>query len=142
MKKLLLTANALLFVIFVFAQSPIGTWKTVDEETGQPKSHIQIYKAKDGTLNGKVTKILTPGKEHSKCEECKGDKKDQPITGMEILNGLSKKGDKWKGGTILDPENGKEYKCLMELKDENTLDVRGFVGFALIGRTQTWHRLK
>lgn|SRR5690554_1194244 len=142
MKKLLLTSAALLMMTFIFAQSPIGTWKTVDEETGEPKSHIQIYKAKDGTLHGKVIKILTPGKENSKCEECKGDKKNQPITGMEILKGLSPNGDKWKGGTILDPENGKEYKCQMELKDENTLDVRGFVGFALIGRTQTWKRLK
>ncbi len=142
MKKLILTSASLFFAVFVFAQTPVGTWKTIDDETGKAKSHVEIYKAKDGMLQAKVLKILTPGEENANCNECKGDKKDKPITGMVILTGMSEKSGTWKGGTILDPKNGKEYKCTMKLKDANTLDVRGFVGVSLLGRTQTWYRLK
>lgn len=142
MKKLVLTTASLLFMVFAFASSPIGVWKTIDDATGEEKSHLEIYQAKDGTLQAKVLKILTPGKENANCEDCKGDKKGKPITGMVVMEGMSQKGGKWRGGTILDPENGKVYKCQMELKGDNELDVRGFIGMALIGRTQTWHRLK
>ena len=142
MKNFLFTCLLALFGTALFAQSPVGTWKTVDDNTGQDKSYVEIYKKSDGSLEGKVIKILTKGKENAKCENCKGSKHNQPVTGMVIMEGLKKSGDKWKGGQILDPENGKVYKCQISLKDENTLDVRGFIGFSLIGRTQTWHRIK
>ena len=74
---------------------------------------------------------------------CKGDKKDKPIEGMVIVWDLEQKsGTEWDGGKILDPKNGKEYKCLIELKDANTLKVRGFIGVSLFGRTQYWYRVE
>lgn len=126
---------------FVFGQSPIGTWKTIDDETGKEKSYVEIYE-KDGKLYGKVTKILTKGKENAKCTECKGALKDKPIIGMEILTGLSKKGNEWTGGKILDPNSGKEYKATVKLNGKDKLDVRGYIGISLVGRTQTWQKVK
>lgn len=143
MRKLFITGLFLLVGVFTYAQSAIGVWKTIDDETGAEKSYVEIYENSKGQLEGKIIKILTPGKENAKCVDCKGDLKDQPIDGMIILRGLKKDGDNsWKGGNILDPNNGKEYKCKMSLKDANTLDVRGFIGLSLIGRTQTWHRVQ
>ncbi len=125
----------------MYAQSPIGVWKTIDDETGKAKSHVEIFE-KDGKLYGKVVKILTAGKENAKCTECKGALKDKPINGMQILKGLKKDGKEWNGGTIIDPNSGKEYKAKMTLNGSNKLDVRGYVGISLVGRTQTWERVK
>lgn len=140
MKKNILTLLLFITGIFLYAQSPVGFWKTIDDETGKEKSIVEIYEVDKGKLEGKVVKILTPGKEDATCINCKGDKKDKPITGMIILWDLEGSGDNWKGGKILDPNNGKTYKCKLSLKDENTLDVRGFLGISLLGRTQTWYR--
>lgn len=142
MKKLISTSFLLLLGLFIYAQSPIGTWKTIDDETGKEKSYVEIYKNDSGNLEGKVIKILTPGHEDRKCTECKGNKKNKPIVGLVIIRDMEKDGDTWKNGHILDPENGKEYKCKMTMKDEDTLDVRGYIGFSLIGRTQTWYRVE
>lgn len=143
MKNGIILGIFMLFGVFAYAQSAVGIWKTIDDETNQPKSHVEIYKNDQGELEGKVVKILTEGKEDAKCTQCSGDLKDQPIQGLQIIRGLKADGkDAWKGGYILDPNNGKEYKCKMTLKDENTLDVRGFIGFSLLGRTQTWHRVQ
>lgn len=142
MKKLISTSLLLFLGLFIYAQSPIGVWKTIDDETGKEKSYVEIYKNESGNLEGKVVKILTPGHQDRKCKECKGSKKNKPIVGLVIIRDMDKEGDTWKNGHILDPENGKEYKCKMTLKDEDTLDVRGYIGFSLIGRTQTWYRVK
>lgn len=128
--------------IFAYSQSPIGTWKTVDDKSGKEKSHVRIYETKSGKLQGEVAKILTAGRENAKCTDCSGDKKDKPIKGMVILWGLEKDGSEWSGGRILDPNSGKEYKCMMKLKDEDTLEVRGYLGVSLLGRTQTWTRVE
>lgn len=128
--------------IFTYSQSPIGTWKTVDDKSGKEKSHVRIYETKSGKLQGEVAKILTAGRENAKCTDCSGDKKDKPIKGMVILWGLEKDGSEWSGGRILDPNSGKEYKCMMKLKDEDTLEVRGYLGVSLLGRTQTWTRVE
>ena len=122
--------------------NPTGIWQTVDDEDGKPKSHIEVYKV-DGKLHAKVIKLLE--KENDLlCTECKGDKKDQPIVGMEIMWEMKKDGDKneWKGGKIMDPKNGKEYKCKVKLEQEGVLEVRGFIGFSLLGRTQKWYRIE
>lgn len=143
MKKTILTALFFLFGLFIYAQSPIGVWKTIDDETKEEKSYVEIYEADNGNLEGKVVKILTPGREDAKCFACSGKNKDQPINGMKILWGLKKSdAENWKNGHILDPNNGKEYKSKIYLKDENTLEVRGYIGFSLIGRTQTWYRVE
>lgn len=126
--------------ISIDAQSAVGTWQTIDDETGQAKSHVEIYE-QDGKFYGKVVKLLLKP-EDTVCVKCKGDKKDQLVQGMVVLRDMKAKKDKWAGGKILDPENGKEYKCKMELVSANKLEVRGFIGFSLLGRTQTWHRVK
>ena len=125
----------------VFGQSPVGTWKTIDDETGKEKSYVEIYE-KDGKLYGKVTKILTKGKEDSKCEKCSGALKNKPIQNMVILYDLKKSGNEWTGGKILDPNSGKEYKATVKLNGKDKLDVRGYVGISLVGRTQTWIKVK
>ena len=135
-------------VLFVFAgiismqaQSVIGKWKTIDDETGAAKSIVEIYQ-NNGKVYGKVVQVLEKGKEDKVCDQCKGDKKNKPIKGMVIIDGLSKNDDEWDGGKILDPKSGKEYKCVISLENENKLKVRGYVGFSLLGRTQYWTRVK
>ena len=138
--------KVLLFVLFAFpfimqAQDVIGKWKTIDDETGKAKSIVEIYKAKDGKIYGKIHKILTSGEENKKCTLCTGSLKDKPMLGMVILKGLSKDGEEWSGGTIFDPNKGKEYKCYITLENQDKLKVRGYIGIAAIGRTQYWHRI-
>lgn len=143
MKKLI-AAFVLCFIgVFAYSQSAIGVWKTIDDKTGKEKSHVKIYETKSGNLQAEVIKILTPGKENVKCTDCKGSKKDQPIKGMTIMWGLEEDGtNKWSDGRILDPNTGKEYSCKIHLKDENTLEVRGYMGVPTLGRTQTWTRVE
>jgi uncharacterized protein (DUF2147 family) len=142
MKKILLLAASMIFVCIMFAQtSPVGYWKTIDDETNKPKSIVQIYEV-DGKVHAKIVKLFRgPDEEQDPyCDKCKGDKKDKRIIGMEMMWGLEQDDNEWEGGKILDPKNGKEYSCYISLEDENTLKVRGFVGFSLIGRTQYWYR--
>ncbi|MFA5619742.1 MAG: DUF2147 domain-containing protein [Weeksellaceae bacterium] len=142
MKKNILASFIFLFGTLIYAQSVIGTWKTIDDETGKEKSYVQITKAKNGTLEGKVIKILTPGRENATCDECKGELKGKPINGMRILWGLKEDGsNEWSGGQIMDPNKGKTYKCKIKLADANKLEVRGYLGVSLLGRTQTWYRV-
>ncbi len=129
----------LLFANTLQAQSVLGKWKSIDDETGEAKSHIEIFE-KNGKIYGKITKLLLKPSD-TICKKCPGKKKDQLLEGMEIIYDLKKKGDEYKGGKILDPESGKEYKCKISLQDDSHLKVRGFIGFALIGRTQIWERL-
>ena len=75
------------------------------------------------------------------CKECEGERHNQPVTGMQIVWGLKQDGDEWNGGHILDPNNGKVYRCKMSVTEGGQkLEVRGFIGFSLLGRTQTWER--
>ena len=143
MKKNLFTfLIALLFIFSGFSQdSPIGIWQTVDDNNGDTSSHIEIYEI-DGKLHGKILRILSEQTIFI-CDKCKGDKKDKPVIGLEILWGMKKnKENEWKGGKILDPENGKEYKCKLKLAESDILEVRGYLGFSLLGRTQKWFRYK
>lgn len=141
MKKSILFGLFFMLTSLMYAQSPIGTWKTIDDETKQAKSYVEIFE-KDGKLYGKVTKILTKGKENAVCSDCSGALKNKPILGMQILSGLKKDGKEWNGGKIIDPNSGKEYKAKMSLNGNDKLDVRGFIGISLVGRTQTWQRVK
>ena len=122
------------------AQSPVGVWKTIDDKTGEEKSHIEIYMEK-GKLKGKVVKLLRKNAKQY-CDKCSGDRQNKPILGMIVIEDLSKDGDDYSGGKILDPENGKEYKCTISLESKDKLTVRGYIGISLIGRSQTWHRVK
>ena len=142
MKKLI--AIALLATAgTAFAQaSPVGLWKTIDDETKQEKSLVRITET-GGVLSGKIEKLLDPSKQDSKCDKCSDARKDQPVLGMTIIEGVKKEGDEaqWAGGTILDPNNGKTYKVRLTPKDGGkTLEVRGFIAFFY--RNQTWQRVE
>jgi uncharacterized protein (DUF2147 family) len=122
--------------------SPVGLWQNIDDQTGKPKALIRISES-NGEFKGRIEKLFRPaGEEQSpKCDKCEGDRKDQPIVGMTILTGLKKDGGEYSGGQILDPANGKTYKSKMSLTDGGKkLDVRGYVGAPVFGRTQTWVR--
>jgi len=119
--------------------SPIGRWKTIDDKTGNPKAIVQIYTEK-GKLFGKIEQTLDP-KAKKVCDKCKDERKDQPIVGMVIMRGITLHGDEYSGGDILDPDNGAVYKCKMRVQDHGKkLSVRGYIGFSLLGRSQTWFR--
>ena len=145
MKTLLATTALLAFASLAHAQAtPVGLWKTIDDETKAEKSQVRITEA-GGVLTGKVEKILTD-KTDAKCVECTDERKDQPVQGMTILRGIKpdagEKGS-WVGGDILDPNNGKIYKVLIKLVDGGKkLDVRGYIVMPMLGRTQTWHRVE
>ncbi len=122
--------------------SPEGYWQTVPDDDGSP-SVIQVWLEK-GIVFGKVIKIYPkPGKDPDPiCEKCKGELKDQPIIGMTILNNLVEDKGVWAGGRILDPNNGKTYKCRIEvIENGKKLKVRGFIGISLLGRTQLWEKV-
>ena len=123
-----------------FAQSPVGVWKTIDDETGAAKSHVEIFE-KNGKFYGKIVKLLQREPDVV-CVECPGAKKNQKVLGLEIIWDMTPYDDYWSYGKILDPENGKEYKCNISLNGKNKLDVRGYIGFAALGRTQTWIRVE
>jgi uncharacterized protein (DUF2147 family) len=134
--------NTLIFFILSFSTQTAtieGTWITQDDETGRQKSEVLIYK-ENGKLYGKITKLLLPEDEGKKCVNCKGKNKDQPIEGMVIIKDLTLEDDTWEDGTILDPKSGKVYDCYIGFQDSNTLKLRGFLGFSLLGRTQIWKR--
>lgn len=139
MKRIILFLAFVLPVMMINAQEVVGTWKTIDDETGEAKSYVQIYEVK-GKLYGKITKLLKESQDKL-CTECTGKDKDKPIVGLTILKNLSKDGEEYGGGTIMDPNNGKVYKCYITLEDKDKLKVRGYIGFSLIGRTQYWYRV-
>ena len=124
--------------------TPVGLWKTIDDETKTEKSQVRITES-GGVLTGKIEKVADPTKQDSKCELCSDDRKDKPVLGMTIIRNAKADADKarWEGGDILDPNNGKVYKLLLKPIDGGKkLEVRGFVGVALLGRTQTWLRIE
>ena len=119
------------------AESPVGKWNTLDQKTGKVVSEVQIYE-QGGKLFGKITSLTEPNNQQGKpkiCVKCTGADKDKPIIGLVILKDLGPSGDHYKGGTILDPEDGKIYSA--EIWVENgQLKVRGYVGF--VYQTRTW----
>lgn len=137
MKKLLATFVLSLFSVMSFAQIE-GKWKTIDDETKQAKSIVEIFKKSDGKYYGKVSQLLIKPADPN-CTACKDDRKGKPIVGLEIIRGLKKDGDEFTGGTITDPKTGKSYKCTIT-KSGDKLNVRGYVGVSLLGRTQTWEK--
>jgi len=123
--------------------TPAGLWRSMDDKTGQAKAEIRILANADGVLTGVVEKALVPSPEPL-CEKCSDDRKGKPKLGMDIIRGATQTPGKevWEGGSIVDPESGTVYKLKMTPIDGgNKLEVRGFVGFAFLGRTQTWIRL-
>ena len=124
--------------------TPAGLWKTIDDDTKAEKSLVRITDA-GGVYTGKVEKILSD-KPDAKCTECTDARKDQPVQGMVILRDIKQDAsDKalWVGGDILDPNNGKVYKVRIKPVDGGKkLEVRGYIGAPMLGRTQTWIRVE
>ncbi len=137
MKKLLLLL-VLLISANSFGQTILGQWETTDDKTGEKKALIEIYQKGDQYFAKIVDSYIS--EKGKLCDRCKGSKKNQPIEGLVIIEGLEKDGDEFNGGTILDPENGKTYKCYLELINKSKLKVRGYLGVSLLGRTQYWTR--
>lgn len=141
MKKLIILLTLILGIgLFGDNYSPVGKWKTIDDETGEAKSIIVINQ-QDGKLYGTIESLfLEPGEDPNPlCDNCKGELFNKPVIGMTILKNLSKDGKEWNGGTIMDPDNGKTYKCKIEVVENGArLKVRGFIGVSLLGRTQYW----
>lgn len=121
--------------------TPVGLWQTVDE-SGQREALVRITEV-DGELRGHVVTVFSPPapSANPRCEECPGELKNKPVVGLQILSGMRKDAERYSGGEILDPDSGNVYRCTLRLADGGRkLEVRGFVGFSLFGRTQTWSR--
>jgi uncharacterized protein (DUF2147 family) len=143
MKKLTAALLIAAAMPLAWAQAtPVGLWKTIDDETKQEKSLVRITETA-GVLSGKIEKLLDPAKQESRCDKCTDARKDQPVLGMVIIEGARKNPDEpyWDGGTILDPNNGKSYKLRLTPKDGGkTMEVRGYIAFFF--RNQTWVRVE
>jgi uncharacterized protein (DUF2147 family) len=139
MRIVVLTVVLMLLSVVLFAQqrtTPVGKWKTVDDATGKVKSVVEIFE-KNGKLHGKVLELFDPPKPNPVCEQC--DKADprhgKPVKGLEIMRNMVKDGKEWADGDILDPENGKVYRCKIWVEN-GKLQVRGYIAF--LYRTQSW----
>ena len=126
------------------ATSPVGVWKTIDDTTKKEKSLVRIVES-GGVYSGRVEKIVDPdAPKDAVCKDCTDDRKDKPIVGMTIIKNMKQSTDDkavYEGGEILDPKDGKVYKSKMKLVEGGSkLDVRGYVGVSLFGKTQTWIR--
>ena len=142
MKRFFGLVTAIFFCAVLSAQSsPAGMWKTVDDKTGNAKSHLEIYE-QNGKFYGKIVKLLERGPD-TVCKKCTGDKKGKLLLGMVIMEGLEKYKYYWKNGTILDPDSGSEYSCSVWFEEgkSDELKVRG-KHWTGIFRTQTWYRVK
>lgn len=123
-------------------QSPVGLWETIGDDDGKPKAHVRIVET-DGELRATVEAILEPEKRDAVCDRCTDERRGRPVMGLTIVSGMRRDGDAYTGGSILDPKNGKVYSCRMRLaEDGKQLEVRGFLGISLLGRSQTWNRLE
>jgi len=125
------------------ATTPAGRWKTIDDATGHAKA-IVVLTEQNGVLSGSIEKVLEteqPGP-NPVCLKCEGELRNRPLTGLRILWEMRRTGNEWAGGQILDPKSGKTYRCIVTLTNGGkTLKVRGFIGMALLGRTQIWQRI-
>lgn len=146
-KPFLLSSSLLMASTSVFATADIeGTWRTIDDKTGFSKGIVEITKSGDGTYSGKIVEVMPrPGyTPKATCEKCSGALKNHPILGLTVLSGMkqsSKNEREFTGGHILDPLTGKSYKTKMKLNSSGSrLNMRGYVGVEVVGRSQTWIR--
>lgn len=122
--------------------SPVGLWKNMDDVSGKPRALIRITES-NGSLQGKIEKVFPAPTEDQTptCTKCEGANKNAPVLGLVILSGLTKEGEEYSGGQILDPDNGKVYRSKVRLTDDGKkLSVRGYIGVPVLGRSQTWTR--
>ena len=141
MRKLVSFFILVSITTFVNSQTIFGIWENRNEKTNTVDSYIEVYQ-KNKKAYAKIIEITDKNKQNIACDKCEGLNKNKPILGMNILTGLKKDGDEWSGGTILDPRNGKVYKCYIKLTNKNKLKIRGYIGVSLFGKTAYWYRKK
>jgi uncharacterized protein (DUF2147 family) len=144
--KRIVTSLALVLAsiaVSAHAQSPAGLWRTIDDQSGKERSLVRITEA-GGVLSGKVEKLADPTKQDARCDECTDERKGKPVIGMTIIRNVKRsESGVWEGGDILDPNNGKVYRVrLTPIEEGKKLQVRGFIGSPILGRTQTWVRVE
>ncbi len=139
MKKIFITLVFLTISISINAQSIFGKWHSKNDDTGEIDSVIEVYE-KEGKAFAKIIEIKDIERQTAVCNLCTGVNKNKPILGLNILSGLQKDDEEWSGGEILDPRNGKVYKCYIELIKPNKLKLRGYIGISLFGKTAFWER--
>ncbi len=123
------------------AATPAGLWKSIDDKSGKPRSLIRIQEHNNEYTATIEKGLLATDTPDAVCDKCSDERKGQRIVGMTIVKGIKLKDNEYEGGEILDPENGKTYRCLMKLDSSgNKLEVRGYIGISLIGRSQIWTR--
>ena len=123
--------------------TPVGTWRTIDDETHKPRALVRIEE-RDGVLSGRVVQLFRePGEDPDPlCEDCPGERHNQPVLGMTILWNFRYDGHGWGGGEVLDPEEGRIYSANLHLRDDGArLVLRGYIGVPLLGRNQVWERV-
>ena len=125
--------------------NPAGLWQTISDKDGKVASEVRIIET-GGVISAKIEKIFrADAAPDAKCTLCEDDRKDKQIVGLEFMRGLKKVEGKdvWDGGTIVDPDNGKVYRAKMTpIEGGKKLEMRGYVGSPLFGRTQTWIRVQ
>ena len=123
--------------------SAVGLWEQVDESSGKAESWFRIVE-RNGVYEGKIVKIFfKPGEDENwVCDKCEGAERGQPVLGLTLIKGMRRNGDTYEDGTIMDPRDGSVYRALMRLSsDGRKLEVRGYLGISLFGRSQVWNRL-
>ncbi|OIR01421.1 hypothetical protein GALL_165110 [mine drainage metagenome] len=121
-----------------------GLWQEFDDQTGNLEALIRIRQLSDNTYEGNIEKIIPDKPENAamRCSACTGSLYNQPLLGMRILSGMTRK-DKltFEGGTVIDPDEGKTYRCRIRLsEDGKTIEVTGYVGFVWMGQSEIWKR--
>ncbi|MFV8373104.1 DUF2147 domain-containing protein [Flavobacterium sp. LB2P74] len=142
MKKSITVLTLFISIVF-YSQNHtvIGKWRTIDDQSGKAKAIVEIYE-RSGKIYGKIIDIFDAEKKKNLCVHCPGDEKNKPVLGLVVIKGLTKNGNEYNSGKILDPTSGKLYKCFLTLEGNDKLKVRGYIGVPLFGRTQTWIRVK
>lgn len=127
---------------FAAVSTPVGIWTTIDDHSHKPRALVEISEIQ-GTLRGRIVHLFpAPDVDaQARCEKCDGSRHNQPVLGMTILWGFRRDGDHWDDGQILDPESGHVYRCTLSVSGNGRyLDVRGYIGLPLFGRSQVWRR--
>lgn len=136
------SALLLAFANLAAAPSPVGSWRTIDDETHKPRALVTIEEH-DGIVSGHIVRLFRePGEDPNPlCVDCPAERHNQPVLGMTILWNFRQDGNAWTGGEVLDPEEGKIYRATLRLHDNGArLEVRGYIGVPLLGRSQVWER--
>lgn len=141
MLRKLFTLSLMTLSFQLMAHQPVGLWQTIDDKTGKARAVIEIKEDK-GILNGTIVKVYKQKGDKGICVNCVGKEKNKPVVGLTILSDMKlSKANLYEGGQILDPKNGTRYRCKINQLDNKTLEVRGFIGMPILGRSQTWHKV-